>query len=447
MLKKTKVRLSYVQVIALSFIGVILLGSLLLSLPAASRAGEWTSYPDALFTSTSATCVTGLVVFDTYLHWSMFGQVVILCLIQIGGLGFMSIVTMVSVLLRGRIGLAERRLIKESTASIGSAGIVVLLKRVFLGTLIFEGAGALILTLRFTGEMPFGQALFEGVFYSVSAFCNAGFDLMGRTGAFTSLTGVYNDPTVVLTLAFLIIVGGLGFFVWSDLAKNRLRFRRLQLHSKVVLTATAVLLLGGTALFFAFEYNHAFSGMTFLEKLMSAFFASVTPRTAGFNTVPLAALSDSGGLLPRGRMFIGGSPGSTAGGVKTTTIVVMLVSAVAAARHTQGINLFKRRIEDGTLRKAGAIVTIYGLGILIASLLLCGIEPFGVKETLFEVMSAAGTVGLTMGITPLLSTFSQFVLMILMFGGRVGGLTLMLVLAEKREQVPLNRPVDKIIIG
>lgn len=442
-----KMKISYVQMIAASFLIVILLGSFLLSLPIASRSGQWTPYINSIYTATSATCVTGLVVYDTFTHWTIFGQLVILCLIQIGGIGFMTLVSMLSIALKRHIGLYERKLIMQSTGTLKVSGAVKLIKRVVIGTAVFEGAGAVLLSCRFIPEMGFLRGVYNGIFHAVSAFCNAGFDLMGRFDKFSSLTRYADDPVVNLTISGLIVVGGIGFFVWSDIYNCRFRFRKLQLHSKVVITATATLIILPMLGFFIMEYNHAFKDMDTGTKVMASLFQSVTPRTAGFNTVDLNSLSEGGGIMTIVLMFIGGSPGSTAGGIKTTTLVVLIIEAIASARQSSQIAVFKRRLDEGVLRQASAIVTIYLLAVIVSSLVICTIDPFSMKQVLFEVVSAVGTVGLSLGITPSLSIASKIIIMILMFAGRVGGLSFALIIAQKKSAVPINRPTEKIMIG
>lgn len=442
-----KLKISYVQLIAASFLLVILLGSFLLCLPIASRSGEWTPYINSIYTATSATCVTGLVIYDTFAHWTIFGQIVILCLIQVGGIGFMTLVSMMSIVLKRHIGLYERKLIMQSTGTLKISGAVRLIKRVILGTFLFEGIGALLLSFRFVPDMGLFRGIYNGVFHSVSAFCNAGFDLMGRFDKFSSLTSYAGDPLVNFTVVGLIVVGGIGFFVWSDLYNCRFRFRKLQLHSKVVLTATIALIAVSTLAFFLMEYNHAFREMNTGNKVMASVFQAVTPRTAGFNTVDLNSLSEGGGILTIVLMFIGGSPGSTAGGIKTTTLVVLIIEALASARQSSQIAVFKRRLDEGVLRQASAIVTIYLLAVIVSTLVICTIDPFSMKQVLFEVVSAVGTVGLSLGITPSLSMASKIIIMILMFAGRVGGLSFALIIAQKKTAVPINRPTEKVMIG
>ena len=318
-------RLSGMQLIAGGFFLIIFIGTLLLLLPFASRPGEHTSFLAALFTSASATCVTGLVVVDTFTHWTLFGQTVILCLIQIGGLGFITIGITVSILLRRKIGLKERGLIQESFNIIELRGMVRLTKRVILGTLFFELTGAVILSLCFIPKMGIFQGVYYGIFHSVSGFCNAGFDLMGRYASFSSLTGYSSHPIVLLTIMALITIGGIGFFVWNDLYEHKFHFRKYALHTKIVISFSFLLIFGGALLFYLLERNNLFAGMNITDTVLNALFCSVTPRTAGFNTVDVGSMTDGGKLLTVVLMFIGGAPGSTAGGVKVTTIVVLFI--------------------------------------------------------------------------------------------------------------------------
>ena len=445
--REHKFKPTYTQFIAFGFLCIIIVGGLLLTFPFASAAGTWTPLLDAMYTATSATCVTGLVVYDTFTHWSLFGQIVILLLIQVGGVGFMTVITLFSILMKRQISLHERKLIMQSAGTFKVGGVVQLIKQVALATFIIEGIGACLLAIRFVPELGWATGLYYAVFHSISAFCNAGFDLMGRFESFSSLTRYVFDPIVNLTIVALIVVGGLGFIVWNDISTHKLHFKRYQLHSKIVLSMTGSLLVIGTVLFFLFEYNDTQAGMNFSQRLLASFFESATPRTAGFNTTPISALSDSGSLLTMFLMFIGGNPGSTAGGIKTSTFLVLIMSIGAACRHSSNITLFKRNLEDGVARQAAAIATIYLLAIMISTMIISAIEPFSLKEILLETVSAAGTVGLSAGITPSVSIATKLICMFLMFGGRVGGLTLALVLAEKRIYVPIERPIEKILIG
>lgn len=440
-------KLTYTQIIAAGFMGVILFGAFLLSLPIASKSGTGTPFLDALFTATSATCVTGLVVYDTYTHWSVFGQIVILLLIQTGGLGFMSLVTMTSIVLGRRIGLSERKLLIQSANIMELGGSVALLKRIVIATAIFELSGAILLATRFCPLFGFKTGIYYSVFHSVSAFCNAGIDIFGVFEPFCSLAPFENDPVVILTVAALIIIGGIGFIVWDDIYHKKFHFRTYRLHTKLVLIITAALLISGTILFFIFEYNNTLLEKSLPQKLLSSFFMSATPRTAGFATADIGEISDSSSLLTMLLMFIGGSPGSTAGGIKTTTFAALLIATLAASRHVPNVNVFKRRIENSIVRQATSIFCIYLFTTMAATMLICAISPFGLKDVLIEVISAAGTVGLSTGITPHLNAVSKITVMLLMYGGRVGILTLALALAEKHQVVPVDRPAEKIMIG
>lgn len=447
MQKSSAPKLTYPGFIALGFLAIILLGTFLLSLPVSSSSKEWTPFVNSLFTATTATCVTGLVVYDTFTHWSLFGQLVILTLIQIGGLGFMTFITLMLVFLKKRITLKERLVIRQSAGSISVSGVVLLVKKAALGTIIFEGIGAVLLALRFCPRMGFWRGVYNGIFHSVSAFCNAGIDIMGKYGQFSSLTTYASDPLVNFTIMALITVGGIGFVVWSDIIVSRGRLRHLKLHSKMALSATAVLLVLGTVLFMIFESDGVFKGMGFGQRLMASMFATVSPRTAGFNTVSVSGMSQSGLLLTVLLMLVGGSPGSTAGGIKTTTISVLFAATAATFKHMRDAVLFKRKIPGDTIRLSCSIVFIYLSAVIVSTLFIAAIEPISILEALFEVASAAGTVGLTMGITPALSAASRLVLILLMYFGRVGGISLALSFAEKHEHIPVDRPSENILVG
>ena len=447
MTNKTKFRLRFEQIVVLGYFIIILVGGTLLSLPFASRTGVSVPILNAFFTATSATCVTGLVVYDTYIQWSLFGQTVILILIQIGGLGFMTIITIFSVYLKRNIGLHERKLLMQSTGSMKIGGIVRMVKRIVTGTFIFEGIGTLLLAIRFCPKLGFWDGLYTALFHAVSAFCNSGFDIMGRFGAFSSLTNFTNDYLINFTIMTLIVTGGIGFIVWNDIIMHRLKLKKYQLHSKIALSATLILIVVGTFLFYTFENQNSLADMSTSEKVLASMFQSITPRTAGFNTVDIGSLSDSANLWTILLMFIGGSPGSTAGGIKTTTFVVMIMGALASSKHQSHINIFKRRLDEHIVREASAIATLYTFLILCSTLFISFIQNFELKDILFEVVSAIGTVGLSTGITTLLNEPSKMVIMLMMFAGRVGGLTLALVLAEKRTNTQANRPIEKILIG
>lgn len=442
-----KLKLTSTQFIALGYLLTILIGSFLLCLPVASRSGEWTPYLNSLFTSTSATCVTGLVVYDTYSYWSVFGQIVILVLIQIGGIGFMTIITLFAMFFKKRIGLQERKLIMQSAGALKISGVVQLIKKIAIGTFIFEGAGAIILATRFCVDMGVGQGIYNAVFHSISAFCNAGFDLMGKFGQFTSLEHYANDVVVNLTIIFLVVVGGLGFIVWNDFVVMKFNFKKFQVHSKIVLSVTAFLILTSTALFFVFERNYSMKDMSTGNAILASLFQAVTPRTAGFSTIQMTSLSNSGSLLTMVLMFVGGSPGSTAGGIKTTTFLILLLGIVASTKHSKHIDIFKHSLEENIVRQASTIAVTYMTAIVISAMLISMVQNFSFQDTIFEVISAIGTVGLSTGITTQLNQFSRVVIILLMYSGRVGALSLILAFAEKSENVPISRPIKKIIIG
>ena len=446
-MKRSAFRLTSTQIIALFFVAVIAIGTLLLCLPIASKSREWTPLLDSAFTATSATCVTGLIVRDTFTHWSLFGQLVILTMIQIGGLGVMTIIMTFSVFAKKKISLYERKLLMQSAGTIRASEIIRLLRQITKVTLICEGAGAVILATRFCPELGIVKGLYYSVFHAVSAFCNAGFDLMGRYGQFSSLTPFYSDITVNITVCALIICGGIGFIVWQDIVTHGIKFKKYSLHSKIVLTTSAALILSGWLIFFLVERNSSLSTLSTGEKILAAFFQSVTSRTAGFNTVPLNRLSGAGVVLMSVLMMIGGSPGSTAGGIKTTTVAVMFFELIAAAKGDKDTVIFKRRLEDDTVKRAGAIISAYTAAVIIALIAISSAENLPLSDVLFEVASAVGTVGLTVGITPSLSSFSHIILMLLMFAGRIGGLTIIVAFAERREHAKLTRPTEKILIG
>ena len=368
---------SQTQFIAYGFFCIIITGTLLLMLPFASRDGQSEPFLNCLFTATSASCVTGLVVADTWSQWSLFGQLVILTMIQIGGLGFITVGVFISIVLRRKIGLKERGLMMESVNTLQIGGVVRLAKKIIIGTCIFEGTGAVLLAIRFIPQFGFLRGLFYGIFHSISAFCNAGFDLMGGQTPYSSFVAYYDDWLVNLVIMSLIIIGGIGFIVWDDLSRNKLHFRKYMLQTKIVLVTTAILVFGGGLLFYLLERNHLLVGMNTSGKILTSLFSSVTARTAGFNTTDTAALTDGSKLLTIILMFIGGSPGSTAGGIKTTTLVVLLLCVHSNIKQTYGINIFGRRLENDAVKRAGTILTINLLLAVTASLAIMAIQPLG----------------------------------------------------------------------
>ncbi len=446
--KSWKKGISQTQFIAYGFFCVIMAGTLLLMLPAASRDGQCAGFLECLFTATSASCVTGLVVYDTWSQWTLFGQLVIITLIQIGGLGFITVGVFLSILLRRRIGLKERGLIQESVNALQIGGVVRLAKKIIIGTCIFEGTGALILALRFIPEYGFLKGIYYGIFHAVSAFCNAGFDLMGHKGAYSSLVSYYDDVVVNAVIMLLIIIGGIGFIVWDDIERNRLNWKRYALHTKIVLITTAILIFGGAILFYLCEKDHLLADMDGKAKILTSLFASVTARTAGFNTVDTAAMQDSSIFLTIVLMFIGGSPGSTAGGIKTTAMVIMLFGVISSIRGTDGVNVFGRRLEDDAINRGSAIFSLNLFLIVAASLAVMAAQPeLVMSDVLFETFSAMGTVGMSTGITRELTDFSRVVMILLMYCGRIGSLSFALAFTQNNNTPPVKLPVGHIAVG
>lgn len=440
-----KKRLSYPKLLALGFLTVIAVGTLLLWLPFSARDGATTLW-DALFTATSATCVTGLVPFDTFSHWTGFGQLFILLLIQIGGLGFMTFISVFILFRRHKISLHEQRWMMESSGAGARAEVKQMVRQIVNGTLLFEGIGAVILALRFCPEMGIWRGIYNSIFHSVSAFCNAGFDLMGRTSPLSSFTGYAGDPIVTGTLMMLIIIGGIGFPVWHDILQNGLRLRRYRLHSKIVLSATAVLLVGGTVFFWCSEQS-LLADLPTGQRLLCAVFQAVTPRTAGFNTINQANLSTAGYLGTLFLMLIGGASGSTAGGIKINTLAVLWIASMSVIRHRSNITVFKRRLHDSVLKQAVAVTVLYLTVLTVAICVLGTLEPIGLKAIVYEAVSAIATVGMSMGITAKLSIASKLVIALLMYFGRIGGLSLAMAFSEESDNLPISRPPEKIMIG
>ena len=444
-----KKKINPTRVIVLCFVAIILMGTILLMLPVSSRSGEGTPVMDALFTATSATCVTGLVVHDTYSHWSAFGQVVLLVLIQTGGLGFMSIVSVFFFLLHRRIGLRERLLIMQSLNLNEIEGVVALIRRVLLGTLIFEGTGAVILSACFIPQFGWAGGIWRGVFHAVSAFCNAGFDLFGKTSPFSSLTAYSGNPVVLLTISALIVIGGIGFFVWGDLLRQR-NLKKLSLYSKLVLLITAALIVLGWLLFCVFEWNNpeTLGSMGAGQKLLNGLFQSVTTRTAGFNAIDQGGMTDGGKALSVFLMLVGGSSGSTAGGIKTVTIGVVFLAMLATLFGKREVVVFKRRLEEQQLRNAMTLTMVAVFLTFSAAIAVSALENVHFLDALYEMASAYGTVGLTTGITTSLGLISRCILILFMFFGRVGLMTVSIAFMYKgRDYASIRYPSDMVIIG
>lgn len=430
------------QVIILGFLSVILAGSFLLMLPAAAQDGGGTPFSDALFTATSAVCVTGLVIHDTAAYWSMFGQCIILLLIQIGGMGIVTIAVSIAAISGRKIGLMQRSTMQEAIAAPSVGGIVRRTKFILKTAVFTELTGAAILAPVFCKEFGLLKGMWYALFHSVSAFCNAGFDLNGVKQPFSSLTSYSAHPVVNLTVMALIITGGIGFLTWEDVRNYKWHFKKYRMQSKVILSVTAVLILLPTVYFYFFE----FSG-TPEERLWVSIFQAVTPRTAGFNTTDLTKLSEIGQMLMIMLMLTGGSPGSTAGGMKTTTIAVLAASALSVFRKKEYTHLFKRRISDRAVKNAATVFMMYVTLFLGGGMVISGIENLPLLSALFETASAIGTVGLSLGITPGLGGASQMILICLMFFGRVGGLTLIFAAVSEKASNGAKYPQEKITVG
>lgn len=444
-----KDKMTYTQIIALGYFCVILTGTLLLLLPLATRAGEHTGFLTALFTATSSTCVTGLVVVDTSLHWTVFGQIVIILMIQVGGLGFVTMGVLFSMFLRRKISLSTRSLLQESMNANQLGGMVKLVRGILKGTLLFEGTGAILLAIRFVPQYGFLKGVYYSVFHAISAFCNAGFDLMGtQSGAYSSFVSYVSDPIVPTVFMILIVVGGIGFFVWQDLAVNKWNWKKYSLHTKLVLSSTAVLLIGGTIVYYLLERQNVLAGMSTGEGIFAAMFSSVTARTAGFNTTDVGGLTTASKLFTMMLMFVGGSPGSTAGGIKTVTLMVMLVYVWSNLRGCRSCNIFGRRLDDENIKKASNVIVISILLAVTAILALsCLQQELPLEDLMLEVFSAIGTVGMSTGITRSLTTASRLIVILLMFCGRIGSMSFALSFTERKKVAPVQLPSEKVMIG
>ncbi len=439
-MKKISKNLSSSRIIILGFAGAILLGSLLLMLPFATRDGGGASFMDALFTATSAVCVTGLVVQDTVTYWTVFGQGVILLLIQIGGMGVVTVAVAVFVASGKRIGLKERSTMQEAISANHVGGIIRLTGFIVKAAVCFELLGAIVMAPAFCREFGTVRGIWYAVFHSISAFCNAGFDLMGDRAPYSSLTHFAASPSINLTIMCLIVIGGIGFLTWEDIWTKKFRIRKYRMQTKVILTTTALLILAPAVYFFLNEFQDMPPG----QRVLCALFQAVTPRTAGFNTVDLGLLSGHAIGVIVLLMLVGGSPGSTAGGFKTTTLAVMLSSAVSVFRRREHVHFFGRRIDDVTVQSAMAVLSMYLVLFLGGGFFISHMEGLPLSECLFEAASAVATVGLTLGITPDLGLASRFVLILLMYIGRVGGLTLIFAALPGKKSVTERLPQEKL---
>lgn len=436
-------KLSSFQIIILGFAGVIVLGALLLMLPIATQNGAVTPFSKTLFTATSAVCVTGLVVFDTASYWSGFGQLIILIMIQIGGLGVISVASFLSMLAGRKISLMQRQTMQNALSAPQMGGIVKLTRFIFLVSFAIEGIGALLLMPVFMTKYGI-RGIWMAVFHSVSAFCNAGFDLMGnQTGQYSSLTSFAGSGYVTLVICLLIMIGGIGFLTWKDIAVKKTRFKEYSMQTKVILVTTAILIVIPAVFFFFSD----FANEPLKDRICMSVFQAVTPRTAGFNTADLNKMSDAGRSVMMLLMLIGGSPGSTAGGMKTTTIAVLFANAIAVFRKRQNANCYGRRIDDSTVKNASAILFMYVFFSMLSAIIISITDGISMQMGMFETFSAIGTVGFTLGITPTLSAVSRFVLILLMFFGRVGGLTIIYAAFSQKDASTLKYPMENITVG
>lgn len=444
MQKKNKRRLSPVQILALGFAIVIFIGACLLTLPISSRDGSMTPFVDCIFTSTSAVCVTGLVTLNTAEHWSYFGKTIIIMLIQIGGLGFMSFATMFSLLLGKRITLKERLIMQEAMNSFSLQGLVKLAKYVLIFTFSVEGIGALFLSTKFIPQYGPLKGAYFSIFHSISAFCNAGFDLTGN-----SLVPYVNNSVVILTISGLIIAGGLGFSVWAEIY-NFKSIKKLSVHARLVIFMTIFLIFGGWILMFLFEMNNpaTIENLPMKGKLLASLFAAVTPRTAGFNSISTADMTNGGTALTIILMFIGGSPGSTAGGIKTATLGVLLMTVISVIKGREDTEMFERTISKELVYRA-FVITVIAAGVVIATTMILTITEPGasLEYIVYEATSAFATVGITLGLTPKLSIIGKIIIALTMYIGRVGPLTLVLALSSKKNGSSVKYPESKILVG
>ena len=440
-------KISPLKIILFGFIILIFIGTILLCLPISSRSVQPTPFMTSSFTATSAVCVTGLIKVDTYNYWSPFGQAVILGLIQVGGIGFMTICITAISLSHKKIGLASRELMQSSVSAPQRGGIVKMTRFILVGTLLIELSGAVLLSIAFVPRFG-AKGLWYALFHSVSAFCNAGFDLMGSGGEFSSLTSFDKNPYVCIVISALIVIGGLGFFVWKDLIDNRFRFKMLRMHSKAVLITSTILIFGGGILLYLTELpNSSSQEHSALYQIGNSLFQSVSTRTAGFNTVDLSQLTHSTIFIMVLLMMVGGSPGSTAGGLKTTTLAVLFASVISVFKRKKSVEMFGRRLEENVSSLALCIFAMYLMLGSAGAVFISTVENVPFINALFESASAVATVGLTTGITPQLGILSSIVLMLMMLFGRVGSLTMLLAFSNYKSRPQSQKPLEKIQIG
>lgn len=441
-MKKIRKPITAGRIIILGFAGLILIGSLLLMLPISTKERVVTPFIDTLFTSTSAVCVTGLVVHDTATYWSMFGQSVILIMIQIGGMGVVTLAVSIAAFAGKKIGLMQRSTMQESISAPKVGGIVKLTKFILKITFAAEGIGAVVMAIIFCKDFGILKGIWYAVFHSISAFCNAGFDLMGEIEPYSSLTYYAANIPLNIIVMMLVVFGGIGFLTWDDIKTNKLNIKKYRMQTKVILVVSSVLIFVPAIFFFFFEYSE----MNISKRILSSLFQSVTMRTAGFNTADISAVSGGGLLIMIVLMIVGGSPGSTAGGMKTTTLGVLLASAISVFRKKENAQLFKRRIDDSIVKTASALLMLYLTLFISGGIFISMYEELPLIKCLFETASAVGTVGISMGATPYMSNISHIILIILMFCGRVGGLTVIFA-ANSNKITNMKVPKEDITVG
>lgn len=434
---------SSARIILLGFIIMIFVGASILSLPISSRSREFTPFIDTLFTATSASCVTGLIVYDTATHWSLFGKIIIIAMIQCGGLGVVTMLTVFTQVTGKKIGLRDRATLQSALSAPQIGGIVKLTSFIFKGTIIIEMIGALLMFPSFMKDFGVTKSIYYSIFHSISAFCNAGFDLMGDVSKFSSLTKYQSDIMINITIMLLILIGGLGFLIWKDIVDYRFDIKRYSIQTKIVLTMTFILVLFPSVLFFFTE----FSGLDIKTRVLSSLFQAVTPRTAGFNTIDYTKFSDNGIAMTIILMLIGGGSGSTAGGIKMTTIFILVATMCSVLKQDKEVAVFKKRIEPDIIKNAVAVFALDIFLFIVGSMIISGIEGFSLKETMFECASAVATVGLTLGITPHLGIISKILLICMMYFGRVGGITLIFAAVTPKKNGNARYPKDQVAVG
>ena len=434
---------SSARIILLGFIIMIFVGASILSLPISSRSREFTPFIDTLFTATSASCVTGLIVYDTATHWSLFGKIIIIAMIQCGGLGVVTMIAVFTQVAGKKIGLRDRATLQNALSAPQIGGIVKLTSFIFKGTVIIEMIGAFLMFPSFMKDFGVTKGIYYSIFHSISAFCNAGFDLMGDVSKFSSLTKYQSDIMINITIMLLILIGGLGFLIWRDVVNYKFDFKRYSTQTKIVFLMSTVLVVFPSVLFFFTE----FSTLNIKTRVLSSVFQAVTPRTAGFNTIDYTKFSDNGIAMTIILMLIGGGSGSTAGGIKMTTIFILVATMCSVLKQDKEVAVFKKRIEPDIIKNAVAVFALDIFLFIVGSMIISGIEGFSLKETMFECASAVATVGLTLGITPHLGIISKILLICMMYIGRVGGITLIFAAVNPKNNGNARYPKEQVAVG